>query len=131
MLLESQIKEGQKLIDLLAENGIAVTAACWMKESDGGTWYLYLATPLVRKDGRRKPAYTRIDAVIDALPQPLDIDFFQIKVVGPSEPIAQAIREVQRRFVGKRGGWYDGGSLADVEIEGAYIYPPPVHKEAV
>jgi hypothetical protein len=125
-LVEGQINAGQKLIDRLGENGVVVMAACWMKESDGGLWFLYLATPLVGNDGARLPAYARIDAVIRALPQPLGIDPFRIKVVGPSERVGQAILEVQRRYPSRPGGRYDGASLGGVSIDEAYVYPPPV-----
>jgi hypothetical protein len=50
-LVDMQLKEGQRLIDRLAQEGIAVTAAAWLKESESGDWYLYLATPLVSEGG--------------------------------------------------------------------------------
>jgi hypothetical protein len=40
-LVEMQIKEGQTLLNRLAHEGIAVTAAGWVRESDSGDWYLY------------------------------------------------------------------------------------------
>jgi hypothetical protein len=125
-LVESQINEGQKLIDRLVENGIAVLAACWMKESDGGLWYLYLVTPLVGEDGSRRPAYRRINAVIRAMSQPLGIDPYQKKVVGPSEPVGQAILDLQRRYAGRLPLWYGEATLGGVSIDAAYIYPPRV-----
>jgi hypothetical protein len=131
ILVESQIKDGQELIDLLAEHGVVVTAACWVLESEGPMWLLYLVTPLVGENGDTLPAYRRIFGIIRALPEPLGIDPSRITAVGPSEPVGKAILDAQRRLLSKRGGWYNGGSLDYVEIEGAYIYPPPVHKEAV
>ncbi len=97
-LVGDQITEGQKVIGRLVENGVPVTAACWMKESDGGIWFLYLVTPLVGEDGGTRPAYRRINDVIRALPQPLGIDPFHIKAVGPSEPAAR-IAVDQLRFL--------------------------------
>ena len=56
-LVEMQIIEGQTLIDRLTHEGIGVTAAAWVKESESGDWYLYLATPLVgRVDEAHLPA---------------------------------------------------------------------------
>jgi hypothetical protein len=125
-LVNGQINDGQKLIDRLAENGVAVLAACWMKESDGGLWYLYLVTPLVGEDGARRPAYHRINAVIRALPQPLRMDPFQKKVVGPLEPVGQAILDLQRRYAGRLPVWYGEATLGGVSIDAAYLYPPTV-----
>ena len=50
-LVGMQFKEGRRLLDRLAREGVPVTAAAWVKESESGDWYLYLATPLVAEDG--------------------------------------------------------------------------------
>ena len=126
ILVDARIADGQKLITRLAENGVPVLAACWMKESDGGLWFLYLVTPLVGKDGATTPAYRRINAVIRALPEPPGIDPWWIKAVGPSEPVGLALLDIQRRHPGKLPSWYDGARLGDVSIDTAYIYAPPV-----
>ena len=63
-LVEMQIKEGQTLIERLTHDGIEVTAAAWVKETESGDWYLYLATPFVSEDGATKAAYRRVNAVI-------------------------------------------------------------------
>jgi hypothetical protein len=39
-MVEMQIKEGQRLLGRLAQEGVAVTAAAWVKESESGDWYL-------------------------------------------------------------------------------------------
>src|SRR5437879_12500211 len=86
-LVEMQIKEGQTLLDRLAHEGIAVTAAGWVKESDGGDWYLYLATPLVGEDGAPRPAYGRVNAVIRKLEEEgFRMDPIGYKVLGPRAP---------------------------------------------
>jgi hypothetical protein len=125
-LVESQIRDGQNLIDRLIENGIVIKAAAWVKESDGGFWYLYLVTPLVGKGGATTPAYRRINAVMRASPEPLLADPFQKKVFGPSESVGRALVDFQRRYPGRLPRWYDGTSLGGVAIEAAYVYPPPV-----
>jgi hypothetical protein len=123
-LVEGQIRDGQRLIDHLAANGIPVTAACWMKESDGGLWYLYLATPLVNDDAGTTPAYHRINAVIRSLPEPLGFSPFQIKAVSSAGPVAQAILEYQRRYPVRYPLAYGGPSLGGVSIDAGHIYPP-------
>ena len=37
-LVDMHIKDAQRLIDRLAEEGVAVTAAAWVKESESGDW---------------------------------------------------------------------------------------------
>ena len=123
-LATEQIEAGRKLIERLVENGIAVTAAGWVKESDGWQWYLYLVTPLVGEDGATTPAYRRILAVLRT-GSPPEIDPFLIKVVGPNKPVGQAILDAQRHGSRLWGG-YSGTSLGGMSVDGAYVYPPLV-----
>ena len=123
-LVTEQIEGGRKLVERLVENGIAVTAADWVKESDGWQWHLYLVTPLVGEDGATTPAYRRILAVLRTGPPP-EIDPFLIKVVGPTKPVGQAILDAQRHGSRLWGG-YGGTSLGGMSVDGAYVYPPLV-----
>jgi len=88
-LVEMHIKEGQRLIDRLTKEGVAVTAAAWVKESESGDWYLYLATPLVTVEGGKRPAYHRVNEAIRELQKEgFGMDPFAKKVIGPHDPIA-------------------------------------------
>jgi hypothetical protein len=123
-LVSMQIEDGQRLLARLVEGGVPVTAAAWVKEEESGMWYLYLATPLVGEDTGTLPAYRRVNAVIRALPEPLGVGPFEIKVVAPSSPIGKALRDLQRRAHGSSPYYYRGTRLGDLSIEGAYVYPP-------
>jgi hypothetical protein len=68
--VSEQINDGKGFLERLAEEGVPVTAAAWVKESENGRWYLYLATPLVPEDGGKRPAYRRINTVFRQMPQP-------------------------------------------------------------
>ena len=50
-LVSEQIEDGKRLLQRLAEDGATITAACWLKESESGRWYLYVASSLVGKGG--------------------------------------------------------------------------------
>jgi hypothetical protein len=63
-LVERQIQDGQRLIDRLTREGVAVTAACWAQESESGQWFLYVVTPLVGEEGATTSAYRRIGPLI-------------------------------------------------------------------
>lgn len=125
-LVEMQIKEGQRLIDRLTKEGVAVTAAAWVKESESGDWYLYLATPLVTDDGGKRPAYHRVNEVIRELQKEgFGMDPFAKKVIGPHDPIAADL--VANRD-GRPGGpptSFRGSRLGDLAVEEAFIYPQP------
>jgi hypothetical protein len=80
-------KEGQTLIERLSHEGIEVTAAAWVKESESGDWYLYLATPLVREDRATKAAYGRVNAVLREMEKEgFGMDPFAKKLIYPPPP---------------------------------------------
>lgn len=129
-LVEMEIKEGQRLIDRLAQAGVAVTAAAWVKESESGDWYLYLATPLVSEEGATTPAYRRVNAVVREMQKEgLGMDPFAKKVIGPHDPMA---KDLGANRVGRPGGPptpFRGSCLGGLAVEEAYIYPPPATPE--
>jgi hypothetical protein len=97
-LVETQIKEGQTLIDRLTYEGIGVVAAAWVQESESSDWYFYLVTPLVSEDRGTKAARHRINAVIREMEKEgFRMDPFGKKLIGPHDPIA-------RDMVARRGG---------------------------
>src|SRR6266852_3177376 len=88
-LVDMQLKEGQRLIDRLAQEGVAVTAAAWVKESESGDWYLYLATPLVGDGGGKRAAYHCVNEVIREMQKEgFGMDPFAKKVIAPNDLIA-------------------------------------------
>lgn len=123
-LVSMQVEDGQRLLVSLIGEGVPVTAAAWVKESESGVWFLYLVTPLVGEDGGTLTAYRRVNAVIRELPQPVGIDPLEIKVVGPDSPAGKAFRDLQQRARGLTLLRHAGPRLGDLGIEGAYVYPP-------
>jgi hypothetical protein len=122
-LVEMQIQDGQLLLDRLTREGVAVTAACWVNESESGDWYLYLVTPLVSADGSKKSAYRRVNTVIRAMQQEgiwIEVDK---KVIRPDDPIAKDIVAYRDRLPVRRPRWFREGRLGDLAVEAAYIYP--------
>ena len=68
-------------------------------------------------------AYDRVNAVWRAMPQPFWVDQLGVKVIGPTNALAQGILDFQRRYPTKDGTRYPGDRLGGVEVEGAYVYP--------
>ncbi len=123
-LVEMQIKEGQTLLERLTHEGIEVTAAAWVKESESGDWYLYLATPLVGKDRATNAAYGRVNAVIREMEKEgFGMDPFAKKLIGPHDPIARDIVAHRGHLAGspKR---FSNSRLGNLAVEEAYLYPP-------
>src|SRR5436305_1438053 len=127
-LVDIEIADGQRLIERLITEGIAVTAAGWIRESDSGLWFLYIATPLVGEDGATRPAYRRLLAVIRQMEKEgFSVDPFEVKLIGSDDPVAKDILAIHARAPGRRGSpiRWGGTTLGNVSIEGAYLYPLP------
>jgi len=111
-----------------------VTAASWVKESDSGDWYLYLATPLVGEDGATTPAYHRVNSVIREMqPEGFGMDPFEIKLIGTHDPIAKdLVAHRAPRPAVLRYRRTAGSRFGELAVEEAFIYPrPPTPEEAV
>jgi hypothetical protein len=121
-LVDEQIEDGKRLLERLAEAGFAVTAAGWVKESERDRWYLYLVSPLVEEQGIRT-AYGRIHPLVRQMPQPFEVGPFDVKAVGPREPMAEAILDLHRRQRGRSPLRYGSFPFAHLNIEGVYLYP--------
>jgi hypothetical protein len=123
-LVEMQIDDGAKVIEKLREGGFDVTAAWWMKVSEEGEWFLYIASKQVDELGIAN-AYRQAHSVIRALGQ-LWVDRFEVKLIGPENPITQDVLAILNRFPGRLTTRYGGKKLGNVSIDGAYLYPLPV-----
>jgi hypothetical protein len=122
-LVEPQIADGGRLLERLSGESIPVTAAAWVKESEGGPWYFTIVTPLVTEDGGVRPAYRRIGPLIYQMPQPFWVDPLEIAVVAPDSAVGTAIRDMAGRRPGPVPVPYGSVRLGNVSIDGAYIYP--------
>ncbi len=119
-LVEMQLRDGQKLLEALAQSGFEVALAFWAKASDDDKWYLYIASPAVAKEGVAK-TYRRVQPVIRELQkEPFWVDPFEVKAISPQSSIAEGAAKLRGDYPGiTRSGWTQ---LGDVAVEGAYIY---------
>jgi hypothetical protein len=123
-LVDNQIEDGQKLAEELARAGIEVAAAFWLKAAEDSQWYFYVVTPVVEEEGLVR-AYRRVHTVIRRMAQPFWIDPFEVKLIGPANPLAQDVLAVQRRHRSRGPIRYGGKHLGGASVEGAYLYPLP------
>jgi hypothetical protein len=125
-LVEDLVDDGQKLVEELPQRGFEVMAAFWLKASEDDKWYFYIVSPVVDTEGLAQ-AYRRLHPLVRAMPQPFWIDPLEIKLIGPSNPIAQDVLAIHSRAPGLRASpiRWGGKKLGNVSIEGAYLYPRP------
>jgi hypothetical protein len=123
-LVKEWIDDGKAFVERLVTAGTPVAAAFWVKESENGRWYLYVATPLVPREGGTREAYRRIVAAYREMPEAFSIGPLQIRAVAPSSPVGGAVLDLQKRHPGKGPIRYGDGLLGNVPAEATYIYRP-------
>jgi hypothetical protein len=125
-LVENLIDDGQKLVAELPQHGLEVAAAFWLKPSEDGKWYFYIVSPVVDTDGIAA-AYRRLHPLVRARPQPFWIDPLEIKLIGPSNPIARDVLAIYGRAPasGVSPIRWGGKMLGNVSVEEAYLYRVP------
>lgn len=123
LLVEDRTEEGQRLIDQLVRDEFEVGVALWVKRSEEGLWSLYIGSSAVDPD-KPAEAYRRVYAALDKVPDtwvtPADIMLFN-----SASPVARAAVEARDRNPRMTPTRYRRKRLGNLDIEEAYIYPPP------
>ncbi|MFO0809111.1 MAG: hypothetical protein U0746_10840 [Gemmataceae bacterium] len=123
-LVVETIDAGEKLVAALIASGFDVLAAGWIKEDEGGQWYLYIVSPLVDAPGPTA-AYRKLNPIYKDLVDkgPLPIDLFDIKLVSPNDAIGKALVEFAPKHAGPLISGYRRPYLGGVPIQEARLYP--------
>ena len=120
-LVGIEIEAGKNLLKLLDKAGFKVVAALWLLLPEFADWRLWIASPDVDSEGI-KAAYWKILSAWRTAPETERVDFAQINVVSPKDPL---IRELRHRF-GKtasvEGMRLGGQTIGDRFVEDAYVY---------
>src|SRR5262245_29720675 len=126
-LVEELVNGGQKLVEEVSQSGLLVTAAFWLEASEDDRWYFYIVSPVVDDEGLAQ-AYRRLHPLIRRVREPLGIDPMEIRLIGPSNPIAKDVLAIHGRAPSPHVSpiRWGGKRLGNVSVEGAYLYPLPV-----
>jgi hypothetical protein len=123
VLVDHDIKEGERLLRALDEAGVPVVAALWYYLPEPGVWRYTIATPLVQDPGPRK-TYARIESVRAGTSPPVDISLDQMSLDSPTSHLIGELRI----FAGTPGaphiggGWLNKSMVGEVYVETAYVY---------
>jgi hypothetical protein len=121
-LVESQIDDGEMLLDRLGAEGFVVRAACWVKPVEEDRWSLYIATPAVDERGPLA-AYGEVLRVLRSLGK-VSLTSSDIKLVGEKHPVAQGLLDILRDFSGWTSSRARRPLLGGIPVEDLYVYPP-------
>ncbi len=114
---------GAELVRRL-DRSFPVKAAFWAKDSDGGPWYLYVASDRIQ-DNTIDAAYREVLRLAEEIGSPY-LDPFQVKLISTSDPLAQAALDIHRRFPAKIATRLRGTSFGGMVADGVYLYPASV-----
>jgi hypothetical protein len=119
-LLTEEIDAGAELVRRL-EKTLPVQAAFWVKDAEGGPWYLYLASDQVRR-GKLDAGYREVLRLTWEMASPY-FDALQVKLVPTSHLMAQAALEINQRFPRRIPTRFGGRSFGGTAVDGVYVYP--------
>jgi len=120
-LVEHQIDDVPRLIEQLKHDSFDVKAAFWLYTSEADQWFLYLVSDVVGQKGITE-AYKAVYKVMRGLTD-LWINPFEVKLVGPDDPIAKAVMIFLTKQHAPLPMRVRGTNLGDIYIENAYVYP--------
>ena len=93
-VVSEQTESGERFAKALADNGFDVRAKFWLKPTDEGKWFLYLASPLVDEKGPGV-AYRLVLGILRKMPD-LWIDPLEIRVVGLNDSLTGLCHSINR-----------------------------------
>lgn len=121
-LVGEQREDGQALLDKLAKRGFDIQAAAWIKTSDDGQWFLYIASEVVDEKGYAA-AYRDLQAVIRGMPD-FAVGPFDVRLLTASHALVADVKKLYQRFPAPLQTQFGGSELGKMNIEEALIYPP-------
>ena len=101
-----------------------IKAAFWVKASDEGQRYLYLASDRI-DDSNFDVGYGEVLRLAEELQSPY-LDPFRVKLINAADPLARAALDIHLRFPGRMGIRFGAKSFGGMNVDDVYIYPSPL-----
>ena len=126
-LVSEQIEAGAEFLDEFCKY-LPVQAAFWLKDSDEGGWYLYVASEQIT-DENFDVAYGEAGRILRQMQHPW-LGMFQVKVIGADDPLAKAALDLQRRYPRRVPGRFPGTTFGGRSVAEVYLYAAPLSAPA-
>ena len=103
---------------------VPVKAAFWVKDGDGGRWYLYIASDQFENQslGAGYGEVLRLAAEIES---PY-LEPSQVKLIPASDPLAQATLDIHRRYPSRMATRLGANNFGGSGVDAVFIYPASV-----
>lgn len=119
-LVVEETDAGAELVRRL-DKYVPVKVAYWVKLSEEGQWYLYIASEQIN-DQNLDMHYGEVLRLADEMASAY-LDPFRVKLIPTSDPLAQAALDVHRRYPGPMATRFGGKDFGGLAVDGVYIYP--------
>ena len=117
------------LVRQFSTNYQPVTVAFWLKASDIPNRYLHIASERIN-DTNFDVAYGEVVRRTGQIRSPY-LNPFRVKVVGATDPFAQAAADINERYPGPVATRFGAKTFGGVSVDDFYIYPLPLPLSAV
>jgi hypothetical protein len=122
ILVDKNIQDGKRLIQLLKEDKFPISGAFWKLKTETNEWKLFIITKLVEEKGPTK-TYTRIDNILEAHKDEIDIYLDEITVIKPKDKLSKIYRGIIKTSPKPlKDIRVSGGAFDSIYFEDLYIY---------
>ena len=122
-LLSEETNAGAELVRRL-DKSVPVKAAFWVKDGDGGRWYLYIASDQF-ENHNLDVGYGEVLRLAAEIESPY-VDPFQVKLIPASDPLAQATLEIHRQYPSRMATRLGANNFGGSGVDAVFIYPASV-----
>jgi hypothetical protein len=120
-LVDTDIEDGEALLNKLDESKFNVKAALWLYMPDPEEWRLILASPIVDMKGPKK-AYETVQSQLQGIGQKDKLSLQNISLVSPDDKLIKALKSVFGRDKKISHIRFTHNVINGLFIEDAYIY---------
>lgn len=120
-LVNIDIEEGKKLLEILDKSSIKITSAFWFYLTEIEEWRLMLATKLIEEVGPQK-AYTKLLENTNKHKETIDIPLEAITLISPNDPLNLLLKSAIKTGPKISGVRFSGNVINGVLIKDSYLY---------
>lgn len=119
-LVGSQINDGGQLLELLEREGLAVSAAAWLRPTEGDRWMLYIVSEDINKLGSLA-AYQKVADALGKLSNSW-LSISEVKLVSGGDTVAKALQDVLNKNAHRVANSELIG-FGNLSFDEMYLYP--------
>ncbi|MDY7033864.1 MAG: hypothetical protein SVY10_18370 [Thermodesulfobacteriota bacterium] len=122
ILTDEMINAGEIITRQLDAEGVPIKAALWFYSAEENTWRLFLASPLVNKEGPKR-VYMKVRDAIGHMPKDQPSPSLKdISVVDEQDQLMSLLKIAIKTGQGMTGIRFSRNTINGQFIEDAYIY---------